>query len=90
MSENNIIEKPVDIHPSELSPEALTGLIESFVLREGTDYGLVEVSLNIKVQQVRDQIDRGEIRIVFDLVTESVSLIPQKKYFRKYTAEPLL
>ena len=30
---------PVEVPPEALSPLALRGAIESFVLREGTDYG---------------------------------------------------
>ena len=30
---------PVAVPHTELSPEALQGVIEAFVLREGTDYG---------------------------------------------------
>ena len=32
-----------------LSPEALRGVIEAFVTREGTDYGLQDVALATKV-----------------------------------------
>jgi uncharacterized protein YheU (UPF0270 family) len=36
-----------------LSPEALHGVIEAFLTREGTDYGAREVSLATKIWQVR-------------------------------------
>ena len=42
-----------------LSPEALQGVIEAFVTREGTDYGAQDVSLATKVWQVRQQLDAG-------------------------------
>ncbi len=32
-----------------LSPEALRGVIEAFITREGTDYGAQEVALDTKV-----------------------------------------
>ena len=35
-----------------LSPEALRGVIEAFVTREGTDYGVQDVPLATKVLQV--------------------------------------
>ena len=44
------------------SPDALTGVIESFVLREGTDYGERDVPLETKVMQVRRQLERREAR----------------------------
>ena len=42
-----------------LSLEALHGVIEAFVTREGTDYGTQDVSLATKVVQVRQQLDAG-------------------------------
>ena len=52
--------EPIVIPHRELSPEALRGVMESFVLREGTDYGEREVSLEQKVAQVLRQLERGE------------------------------
>ena len=56
----------VQIHAQALSPEALEGLIEEFVTRDGTDYGLEERTLDDKKAAVRRQLDRGEVVIVFD------------------------
>jgi uncharacterized protein len=63
----------------QISPEALQGLIEEFITREGTDYGEVEFSLSQKVKQVEQQLARGEIAIVFDLATESVSILTRQE-----------
>lgn len=57
-----------------LSADALRGVIEAFVLREGTDYGAREFTHEEKVQQVLDGLTRGEVRILFDPATESVTL----------------
>lgn len=72
-------EKPIEIAPEQLSEATLNSLIESFVLREGTDYGLHEVSLEKKILQVRQQLDRKEIKIIFDLTSESVNLLCVQK-----------
>jgi uncharacterized protein YheU (UPF0270 family) len=64
----------VDIPMAQLAPDTLRALIETFVLREGTDYGVQELSLATKVGQVVRQLQRGEARIVFDPVTESVDI----------------
>ncbi len=40
----------------DLDPETLDNLIESFVLREGTDYGEHERSLADKVADVKQQL----------------------------------
>ena len=59
---------------SELAAATLEAVIESFVLREGTDYGLEELPLAAKVAQVRQQLERGEAQIVFDAATETVDI----------------
>jgi uncharacterized protein len=59
-----------------LSPEALHGLIEEFVTREGTDYGIQEVSLDTKVMQVQQQLDAGTAVIVYDEETDSCTIQP--------------
>jgi hypothetical protein len=58
-----------------LTADLLRAVVESFVLREGTDYGENEVSFDVKVAQVMRQIERGEAEIVFDPETESVSVL---------------
>jgi uncharacterized protein YheU (UPF0270 family) len=60
---------------ASLSAEALRAVIEEFVTREGTDYGLQEHSLDQKHDQVARQLAAGEVVIIFDVETEAVSLI---------------
>lgn len=71
--------EPVVIPPAELNEDTLLRVIESFILREGTDYGFDEMPLESKVQQVRAQLERGEARILFDPATETIDivLVPQ-------------
>jgi len=69
---------PIVVPHSELSPDALKGVIESFVLREGTDYGERDVSFETKVLQVRRQLERREAEIVFDPNTESIDIVVRK------------
>jgi hypothetical protein len=57
---------PIEVPYGELSAELLHAVIESFVLREGTDYGEREFSLEDKVGRVISQLKRGEARILFD------------------------
>jgi uncharacterized protein YheU (UPF0270 family) len=59
-----------------LSPDALRGVIEAFVAREGTDYGTQEVPLATKVFQVQQQLDAGTAVIVYDKDTESCTIQP--------------
>ena len=66
---------PVAVPHKELSDEALRGVIEAFVLREGTDYGERDVPHETKVAQVLRQLERGEARIMFDPLTQSVAIV---------------
>lgn len=59
-----------------LSDDALRGMIEEFVTRDGTDYGEQEVSLNERVEEVREQILTGKALIMFDSKTETTTIIP--------------
>jgi len=58
-----------------LSPEALQGVIQEFVLREGTDYGDREVSLKTKFRQVKNKLEKGLAVLVFDDETETTNII---------------
>jgi uncharacterized protein YheU (UPF0270 family) len=66
---------PVEISVAQLEEDTLSSLIREFVLREGTDYGASEVALDTKIQQVRRQIDRGDVKIFFEPETESINLV---------------
>jgi len=69
---------PIAVPHTQLSPDALTGVIESFVLREGTDYGERDVAFETKVMQVRRQLERREAHIVYDPNTESIDIVVRK------------
>lgn len=62
----------------QLSSDALQGLIEEFITRDGTDYGVEEVSLATKVEQVKLLLKRREIVVVFDFSTESATLLTRR------------
>jgi uncharacterized protein YheU (UPF0270 family) len=64
----------IQIAPSQISAEALNGVIEAYVLREGTDYGHRDYTLEEKCEQVRAQLERGEVELWFDADNEYVHL----------------
>ncbi len=68
--------EPIEIPPSRLSTEALRGLVEEFVTRDGTDYGLRERSTEQKAREVMRMLERGEVRIVFDPETSTANIVP--------------
>jgi uncharacterized protein YheU (UPF0270 family) len=67
--------KSVEVPVDALSSAALRALVEEFVTRDGTDYGAVERSLDAKVAHVLHQLERGEVRIVFDPETETTTIV---------------
>ena len=64
----------------DLAPETLDNLIESFVLREGTDYGEQELSLEQKVADVRRQLQSGEVLVVWSELHETVNIMPRNQF----------
>ena len=64
----------------DLSPEALDNLIESFVLREGTDYGEHERSLEQKVSDVKRQLKSGDVVLVWSELHETVNIMPRNAF----------
>ena len=62
-----------------LPPDILDSVIESFVLREGTDYGHRDYDLEEKVAAVRRQLQRGEVVVTWDAELESVNLVSAQK-----------
>ncbi|GAB55391.1 hypothetical protein GPUN_1267 [Glaciecola punicea ACAM 611] len=59
----------------DLDPDTLSSLIESIVLRDGTDYGEVEMSLDEKVAMVKRQLNDGVAAIEYSEEHESVNII---------------
>lgn len=72
-------ETGVIVPHDQLSPDALQGLLEEFVSRDGTDSGYIKLSLQQRVDQVRRQLDRGEVVVVFDEATQSANIVPLKE-----------
>ena len=65
----------IEIPPDQLSDQLLQAVIEEFITREGTDYGMQEYSLGQKVLQIKRQLDNGRAIIVYDPISESCTLM---------------
>ncbi|ADN00330.1 YheU family protein [Dickeya dadantii] len=63
----------------ELATETLQNLIESFVLREGTDYGEQERTLEEKVADIRQQLAQGDVVLVWSELHETVNIMPRSQ-----------
>jgi len=66
----------------KLSREALNGLIEEFVTREGTDSGYTKKSLEENVEMVKRQLEKGDAFIVYDEVTQTANIVSKNYLVR--------
>lgn len=76
----------VQVPAAALSDGALNGLIEHYVLREGTEYGSRDFSLEEKVARVRQQLAAGKVLIVFSEQLGVAELIPARDLKPEQTA----
>lgn len=65
----------MQIPHESLSPETLRRVVEEFVTREGTDYGVSSADLGSKVDQVLRQLQKGRAILVFDSESESCHIV---------------
>ena len=63
----------------EISADTLFNLVESFVLREGTDYGEQEIGLQQKVEQVIGQLKSKQAFILYSELHETINIISQQE-----------
>jgi uncharacterized protein len=61
---------PVD----KVSSQAIHGVIEEFISREGTDYGERNVPLEMKFRQVKNKLETGLAVLIFDDETETTNI----------------
>ncbi|MGC7560759.1 YheU family protein [Pasteurella sp. PK-2025] len=66
----------------ELNQETLENIIESFILREGTDYGDEELSLEQKKQNLLTKIQEGSVVIVWSELHESIDIKDKTDFFK--------
>ncbi|WP_386687800.1 YheU family protein [Lonepinella sp. MS14437] len=66
----------------ELEKDTLINLVESFILREGTDYGVEELSLSQKTQNLLDQIRQEKVVIVWSELHETIDIKNKTDFLR--------
>ncbi len=64
----------------QLNENTLLAIIEDFILREGTDYGAVDVSKKDKIAQVKLQLKQGSAVLVYSELHESVNILPCEQF----------
>lgn len=65
----------IEIPIEQLSEETLKNVIDEFILREGTDYGALDATMERKRKDIMDQLKNGKARLVYDEESESVTFI---------------
>ena len=68
----------MEIPHSQLTDEVLEAIIEEFITREGADYRDCVLELADKVVQVKEQLNRGDVFLSFDPLTQSCQLYPKE------------
>ena len=59
---------------NKLSPQALQGVIEEFITRDGTDYAEKEVPMETKFRHVKYKLEGGLAVLIFDDETETTNI----------------
>jgi uncharacterized protein len=67
-------EHAVEIPTARLSAEALLGVVDAYVLREGTEYGVTDVTLARKREHVLAQLRSGKAVVTFDTTTGTCTI----------------
>ena len=68
-------EEGIEIPYSQLDPDTLRRMIQEFVSRDGADWAELGCSLDDKVEQVLAQLRAGQVKVVFDLRSQTANLV---------------
>ena len=76
MDNNTELIIPVD----QLSPEALAGVIEQYIARDGIDSGHVENSFAAKREMVHRMLKSGKALLLYDTIEETCNIVSKEAY----------
>ena len=65
-----------------LAETTLNAIIEAFVLREGTEYGENDISLEKKINDVKQQLINDTAVLVFSELHQTVNILPTDQFAR--------
>jgi len=65
---------------NKIPSTTLVNLIKEFVLREGTDYGLEDASIEQKIEDVKRQLEQGTVVIVYSELHETINILPKQQF----------
>jgi uncharacterized protein YheU (UPF0270 family) len=69
----------VEVPVAQLSEDALSGLLEEFASRDGTDYGERERSLEEKCANLRSGLTRRDLVLLFDAESAQWDVLERTK-----------
>ncbi len=80
----------VEVPYKQLESDTLKTFIETFIIREGTDYGEVKMALDQKIDLVTEQIKAGEAVLMWDTDLQSSNIVLKEDADRSNAAnQPL-
>lgn len=68
-------ENGIEVPHQQIDPETLRRMIQEFVSRDGADWAELGCSLEDKVEQVLLQLQKQQVKVVFDLRTQTTNLV---------------
>ena len=68
-------EEGVEVPYQQIDPETLRRMIQDFVSRDGADWGDAGCALEDKVTQVLQQLERKQVKVVFDLRSQTANIV---------------
>jgi len=63
-----------------LTVETLENLLKEHIYREGTDYGEYNVPIETQIDQLKQQLHKGDIVLAYSELHESVNLLPKGQF----------
>lgn len=72
--------KHVIIPYKKLSENTLKNLLESYISREGTDYGSYELTIDDKLSKARQDLKNGHVIIIWNLIDENLQILTPFEY----------
>jgi hypothetical protein len=71
-------EDGVEVPHEQIPPDTLQRMIQEFVTRDGSDWADAGCTLEDKVEQVLQQLRNREIKVVFDLTSQTANLVARR------------
>lgn len=76
-------EEGIEVPYEQISPDTLCKMIQEFVTRDGADWGDAGCCLEDKVQQVLRQLENNQVKVVFDLRSQTANIVSSQNHFGK-------